>query len=160
MPEITTRDFRPQDAQPLAELLRAAILETGRVAYDAAQCVAWASAADDAEAWAQRLGDAWVRVAVTPDDVPVGFAAILLPGHIDLLYTSPAHARQGIASLLLEDLFELAAAMGAHSIDTIASEVARPLFEKQGFVVAESLNRERSGHTLACYRMVRDARRA
>ena len=54
--EVSTRDYLPEDAPLLAALFRAAILDAGSTAYSAAQCAAWAARADDAQAWAQRLG--------------------------------------------------------------------------------------------------------
>ncbi len=153
--EVSTRDYQTQDAPALAALFRAAILETGPAAYTAEQCAAWAASADDAEAWAQRLQDNWVRVAVDEEGEIAGFGAIRMPGHIDLIFTAPDYNRQGVGSLILEDLLELAAAMGAKQLTTTASEIARPFFEKHGFRVQESGAHERCGQMLACHAMVR-----
>ncbi|GAB2893173.1 GNAT family N-acetyltransferase [Uliginosibacterium flavum] len=156
---FSSRDYRPADAPALATIYRAAILETGREAYSAEQCAAWAACADDAAAWAQRLQDNWVRVAVEEDENGneeiIGFGGILMPGHIDLLFTAPDANRQGVASLILEDLLELAGAMGTKKITATASELAKPFFEKQGFKLVESGEHERCGQSLICHKMLK-----
>ncbi len=153
--EVSTRDYQPQDAAALADLFRAAVLETGPAAYSAEQCAAWAASADDAAAWAQRLQDNWVRVAVDEEGEIAGFGAIRMPGHIDLIFTAPEFNRQGVGSLILEDLLELAAAMGTKTVTTTASEISKPFFEKHGFRVQESGAHERGGQMLNCHAMLR-----
>lgn len=152
---FSSRDYRPTDAPALAAVYRAAILETGCEAYSAEQCAAWAASADDAAAWAARLQDNWVRVAVDDaDEEIIGFGGILMPGHIDLLFTTPDTNRQGVASLILEDLLELAGAMRTKKITATASELARPFFEKHGFKLVESVAHELGGQSLICHKMV------
>ncbi|MDQ7988665.1 MAG: GNAT family N-acetyltransferase [Candidatus Dactylopiibacterium sp.] len=138
MTPFTTRDFRPADAAALAALARRAVRETASDAYTAPQCAAWAARFDDATAWAQRLQDAWVRVAEDANGAIAGFGAIQMSGQIDLLFTAPEHTRQGVASLVLADLLELAAAMGAGTLSVHASDLSRPVFERHGFRVIES----------------------
>jgi putative acetyltransferase len=153
--EVTTRDYQPTDAPALAELYRAAILETGPEAYSAEQCAAWAGSIDDATAWAARLQDNWVRVAVDEEGEIVGFGGILMPGHIDLLFTAPEANRQGVGSLILDDLLDLAKAMGTKKITTTASELSKPFFEKHGFKLVESGAHERGGQSLVCHTLVK-----
>jgi len=150
-----TRDYHPADAPALAAVYRAAILETGRSAYSTEQCAGWATSAEDPTAWAQRLQDAWVRVAVDDTDEIVGFGGILMPGHIDLLFTAPDANRMGVASLILADLLELAAAMGAKQITTDACNLSKPFFEKHGFKLVESGEHCRCGQSLTCHRLVK-----
>jgi len=153
---FSSRDYRPADAPALAAIFRAAILETGREAYSAEQCAAWAASADDAAAWATRLQDNWVRVAVDDaDEEIIGFGGILMPGHIDLLFTAPDAGRQGVASLILEDLLELAGAMRTKKITVSASELALPFFEKHGFKLAESGAQTLGGQSLTCHKMAK-----
>lgn len=157
--EAFTRDYRPADAPALAAIYRAAILETGASAYSAEQCAAWAATADDATAWAQRLQDNWVRVAVTEDESGaeeiVGFGGILMPGTIDLLFVAPEANRQGVGSLILDDLLELAGAMGAKQVRATASNLSKPFFEKHGFKLVESGEHERCGQSLTCHLLVK-----
>lgn len=153
--EVSTRDYLPEDAPLLAALFRAAILDAGSTAYSAAQCAAWAARADDAQAWAQRLQENWVRVAVDDEGEIAGFGGICMPGHIDLLFTAPHAARQGVASLILEDLLALAAAMGAREVTVDASDIARPLLARHGFEQVESREQACGDAQLNCHRMRR-----
>jgi putative acetyltransferase len=150
-----TRDYRPADAPALATVYRTAILGSAQGPYTPEQCAAWAATSEDVPAWNKRLQDAWVRVACdAEDDQIIGFGGILMPGHIDLLFTLPDYQREGVASLILADLFELAAAMGARQVSTEASELSRPVFEKHGFKLVESACHPRGDQTLTCHRML------
>ena len=149
----TTRDYHPADAAALACIYRAAILQTAGSVYSPAQCAAWADAANDTAAWEKRLQDAWVRVACTDDGEIVGFGGILLPGHIDLLFTAPEFNRQGVGSLILDDLLELGAAMGARQLTVDASELSRGFFEKHGFKLLGSGTHSRGEQTLSCHHL-------
>jgi len=151
-----TRDYRPEDAPALATVYRTAILDSVQDVYTAAQCAAWAACGDDAPAWNKRLQNAWVRVACDEEnDEIIGFGGILMPGHIDLLFTLPDYQREGVASLILIDLFELAAAMGAREISAEASELSRPVFEKHGFKILESGTHPRGDQILSGHRMLK-----
>ncbi len=152
---FATRDYRPTDAAALAGIYRDAILGTAGSVYSAAQCAAWAAAADDSTVWEKRLQEAWVRVACDADDGIVGFGGILVPGHIDLLFTTPGCNRRGVASLILADLLDLAAAMGAKKITVDASEPARGFFEKHGFKLLGSSEQSHGEQCLICHHLVR-----
>lgn len=152
---FSTRDYRPTDAKALSEVFRTAVLSTGSTRYSAEQCAGWAAGADDTVAWAKRLQAAWVRVACDSAGRIAGFGAILVPGHIDLLFTAPDFSRQGVAGLILGDLLELAAAMGAKEVSVDASELSRALFERNGFTLVESGQHCRCGQNLTCHHMVR-----
>jgi len=152
---FATRDYHPTDAATLAGIYRDAILDTASSVYSAAQCAAWAAAADDSATWANRLQEAWVRVACDAEGKIAGFGGILVPGHIDLLFTAPDCNRRGVASLLLTDLLDLAAAMGAKKITVDASEPARGFFEKHGFKLLGSGEQSYGEQHLACHQLVR-----
>lgn len=153
-PLFETRDYHPADAQALAGIYRAAILQTARGAYSAEQCQAWADSTGNPGEWEKRLQEAWVRVALTQSGEIAGFGGILVPGHIDLLFTAPTFNRQGVAGLILGDLFELAAAMGAREITVDASELSRPFFEQHGFRVLSSGTHRRGDQNLNGHHMV------
>lgn len=148
----TTRDYRPQDAAALHALFCDAIRVGAADVYTPAECEAWIARAGDAATFAQRLAAAWVRVA--EDDVGIsGFAAIVEPGHLDLLFTAPRAARQGVAGLLLEDMLFLAGAMGAKVLTVDASRVARPFLLKHGFTEVSRELRSCGDEALECFRM-------
>ena len=84
-PDIKLRPFLPQDAPLLADIFRAAIEELTEDDYNPAQQEAWASAADDLEAFAGRLGKHLALIA-TMEGSPVGFISLDAPTNIDLFY--------------------------------------------------------------------------
>lgn len=123
-PAWTTRDYRPDDSHALFELWQTA---HARSHPDGA-----APALDEAN-FSQRLGDAWARVACLPDGQVVGFAAIMMPGHIEWLASASSYEGQGIATALLEDLDFLAGAMGAKRISADVPAAAEGFFSHRGF---------------------------
>lgn len=150
--EFVTRDYRPQDAATLFELYCAAIRVTAASAYSEAEREAWIARAGGADAFAERLAAAWVRVAEDAEGI-CGFAAIQEPGHLDLLFTAPRVNRRGVAGLLLQDMLFLAGAMAAPVITTDASRLSRPFFAKHGFTTTGEANRCCGTVTLECTRM-------
>lgn len=132
-PRVGLRPFLPADAALLAEIFRASIEELTGDDYNEAQQEAWASAADDEDAFAARLGNQLTLVA-TLEGSPVGFASLKAPDEIDMLYVHPAAAGQGAASMLCDALEKLAGARGASRLVTDASDSARSFFERRGYV--------------------------
>jgi putative acetyltransferase len=131
-PKPLLRPFLSADITLLGEIRFAAIEELTVDDYDEAQRQAWASAADDAEAFKQSLEKGLTLVALISGG-PVGFIALQDGGLIDQLYVHPAVARNGIASALCEAIEKLAAARGAVTLVTDASDTAKPLFEARGY---------------------------
>jgi putative acetyltransferase len=126
------RPFLPQDAPLLAEIFRASIAELTGEDYDPAQQQAWASAADDEDAFARRLAERLTLVA-TLSGAPVGFACLREPDEIDMLYIHPVAVGQGAAAMLVEAVEKLAAARGARRLSVDASDTARGFFERRGY---------------------------
>ncbi|WP_084688070.1 GNAT family N-acetyltransferase [Paraburkholderia oxyphila] len=133
-----------QDAAPLAALFRDAILTLAAPHYDAAQRAAWASAADDLDAFDARLARGVTLVAWHAGQ-PVAFGQLLPCDHVEMLYVAPAWTRRGLASALIARFEVLAREAGASTLDTDASALARPVFERAGFsLVAEEIVRRGS----------------
>ena len=126
------RPFLPDDVTVLAEIYQASIEELTREDYSEAQQAAWASLADDVEAFGRRLAESLTLVA-TIGGSTVGFASLKGADHLDLLYVHPAAAGQGVGTLLAEALEKLAAARGAKRLTADVSDTARDFFEKRGF---------------------------
>ena len=126
------RPFLPADASVLAEIFQASVEELTGEDYSEAQQGAWASLADDVEAFGGRLAGNLTLVATIGGSV-VGFASLKGAEHIDLLYVHPAAARQGVATLLAGALEKLAGARGAKRLTAEVSDTALPFFEKRGF---------------------------
>jgi putative acetyltransferase len=143
MSAVALRPYLPADAKRCAEIFRASIEELAAEDYDADQREAWASRADDEEAFGARLLGALTLLAVIDRQV-VGFASLKDGEEIDMLFVEPEFARQGVGRALIEALTKLAQARGAKRLTTEASDVARPLFERQGFA-AQKRNLVRKG---------------
>lgn len=80
----------------------------------------------------------WVRVAVSAENVPVGFSVVLpTRAHVhelDGLFVEPAHMRRGVGRALVEDAAERASEHGALRLEVTAGP-ARPFYERVGFSV-------------------------
>jgi putative acetyltransferase len=133
LPKPALRPFLGEDTPVLAVIFAAAIEELTGEDYSQAQQQAWASAADDEEQFAKRLGSELTLIA-TLQNSPVGFASLRGPDHIDMLYVHPGAAGQGVASMLCEALEKLAGSRGAKSLTVDASDNAEGFFAKRGYV--------------------------
>jgi len=131
-PDIKLRPFLPQDAPLLADIFRAAIEELTEDDYNPAQQEAWASAADDLEAFAGRLGKHLALIA-TMEGSPVGFISLDAPTSIDLFYVHPAIAGRGVGATLYDAVEKLSAARGTAHLSVEASDSAREFFAHRGF---------------------------
>ena len=143
MSAVALRPYVPADARRCAEIFRLSIEELAAEDYDADQREAWASRADDEEAFGARLANALTLLAVI-DGAIAGFASLKGGDEIDMLFVDPEFARQGVGRALVDALTRLAGARGAKRLTAEASDVARPLFERQGFT-AQKRNLVRKG---------------
>jgi putative acetyltransferase len=132
-PKLAMRPMLPTDVPFLAEIFRASIEDLTADDYSAGQQEAWASVADDEEAFAERLAGELTLVA-TFGGAAVGFAALADNARIDMLYVHPAAAGQGAGAMLCDALEKLAGARGAKELTVDASDTARGFFEKRGYV--------------------------
>jgi putative acetyltransferase len=134
-PTLALRPFLPQDASVLAQIFRASIEELTADDYDVPEQEAWASAADDEEAFGKRLARALTLVATLEGSV-VGF--ISLDGeNIDMLYVHPIAVSQGVASILYIAVEKLAVSRGAARLTVDASDTVQEFFERRGFVAQQ-----------------------
>ena len=133
LPKPALRPFLAEDIPVLAAIFVAAIEELTGEDYSQAQQEAWASAADDEEAFGKRLAGELTLIA-TLQNSPVGFASLKGADHIDMLYVHPGAAGQGVASMLIEALEKLAGGRGAKALTVDASDNAGEFFLKRGYV--------------------------
>lgn len=132
-PTHPLRPFMPADTIGLRELFAQSIEELTQEDYDEDQRIAWASAAADAQAFAQRLA-AMVTLVVQIEGEYAGFASLKDNRAIDMLFVHPYHAGEGVGTALCDALERIAAARGASEITVDASETAAPFFEDRGYV--------------------------
>jgi len=147
-PKAGLRPFLPADAPVLAEIFRASIEELTADDYSEAQQQAWAAAADDEDAFAERLGRQLTLVG-TLDGSPVGFISLAGPEQIDMLYVHPAVAGQGIGTMLYDAAEKLAASRGAPRLTVEASDCASAFFQHRGFVAQRRNTVSHGGEWLA-----------
>lgn len=130
--KVALRPFLPADAPKLVAIFRAAVEELTGEEYDLDQQEAWASLADDEEAFAARLGECLTLVAMV-DGAPAGFVALEDNTHVDLLYVAPAAAGAGVAAALCEAAETIARGRGTKSLSVDASDTALGFFQKRGY---------------------------
>jgi putative acetyltransferase len=153
-PKLALRPMLPTDAPFLAEIFRASIEDLTADDYSAAQQEAWASAADDEEEFARRLG-AELTLVATFGGAAVGFAALADNTRIDMLYVHPTATGQGAGAMLCDALEKLAGARGAKELTVDASDTARGFFEKRGFAAKTRNTVALGGEWLANTTMVK-----
>ena len=146
-PSFTLRPFLVEDAPLLAEIFRASIEELAVEDYGEGARRAWAAAADDDAAFAQRLADQLTLIA-TMDGSPVGFASLASGEIIDLLYVHPVVAGQGVGTMLIDALEKLGAARGAKRLTADVSDTALDFFTKRGFTAQQRNTVRRGGEWL------------
>jgi putative acetyltransferase len=152
--KLAMRPMLPADVPLLAEIFRASIEELASEDYSEAQQEAWASAADDEEAFGARLARELTLVA-THGGAAIGFASLADNSRIDMLYVHPAAAGQGAAAMLCDALERLAAARGGKELSVDASDSARGFFERRGFVAKTRNTVTLGGEWLANTTMVK-----
>ena len=131
-PSFALRPFLIEDTPLLAEIFRASIEGLAADDYSEGQQKAWASAADDEEAFGQRLAGQ-LTLLVTMNGSPVGFASLAGTEAIDMLYVHPAVAGQGAGRMLYEAVEKISAARGTPHLSVDASDTARDFFSRRGF---------------------------
>jgi putative acetyltransferase len=136
MPQPALRPFLAADVPVLAAIFVAAIEELTGEDYSEAQQQAWASAADNEEAFGKRLAGELTLIA-TLQNSPIGFASLKGKDHIDMLYVHPSVAGQGVAAMLCDALEKLAGARGATSLTVDASDNAQGFFAQRGYIAKQ-----------------------
>ncbi|WP_164102821.1 GNAT family N-acetyltransferase [Candidatus Laterigemmans baculatus] len=149
---IRIEHYQEADLEGLVSLFTSAVHILGASHYEAAQLAAWAPQPPDLEQWRVRLAAVETLVARI-DSALAGFVSFEWNGHIDLLFTSPHHARRGVASRLLNMAEEAVAAEKAPAMFTEASLIARPFFIRHGYQVVEEQLVMRRGVTLRRFAM-------
>jgi putative acetyltransferase len=147
-PKLGLRPFLPADTPLLIEIFRSSIEDLTGDDYSQAQQRAWASAAEDEEAFAARLAARLTLVATLEGSV-VGFVALEGKEHIDMLYVHPAMAGQGVGTMLLDALEKIAASRGTARLKVEASDSARDFFLGRGYVAKQRNSVSRQGEWLA-----------
>ncbi len=142
MSAVSLRPFLQADARRCAEIFRSSIDVLAAEDYDEDQRAAWASRADDEQAFGARLTGALTLIA-TIDGAAAGFASLKGADEIDMLFVDPEFARQGVGRTLVDALTRLAQARGAKRLTTQASDSAKPLVRAPGLRASAAQSRPR-----------------
>jgi putative acetyltransferase len=126
------RPFMPADTMALRDLFAQSIEELTADDYTEDQRLAWIAKAEDAEAFADRLGR-MVTLIVQADGEYLGFAALKHNSVLDMLYVHPYATGRGVGTTLVAALERLAAARGTKAITAEASDTAQPFFAARGY---------------------------
>jgi putative acetyltransferase len=148
LPKPALRPLLAEDTPMLAAIFVASIKELSGDDYSEAQQEAWAAAAEDEEAFGDKLAGQLTLIA-TIQGAPVGFASLKGADHIDMLYVHPSVAGHGVASMLVEALEKLAGGRGAKNLTVDASDTAEPFFKKRGYVAMQRNTVTLNGEWLA-----------
>lgn len=130
--DFPLRPFLPGDTPELRELFAQSIEELTQDDYDEDQRIAWVSAAEDAEAFRDRLAQ-MLTLVVQVDGEYLGFASLKDNKLIDMLFVHPYYAGKGVGTALVTALEKIAAARGAETLSADASDTAQAFFEKHGY---------------------------
>ncbi len=142
----TVRDYRPIDAEALAALYVASVLELGARRYAPDQVRAWAGLAPSAERLEALMSDGRARLVATDDsDTPLAFADLEPDGHIHFFYAHPRAAGTDAAPMLYEALEARARTSRIERLYAEASETATGFFRRRGFHVLGRRDFEVSG---------------
>ncbi|MEL7689586.1 GNAT family N-acetyltransferase [Citromicrobium bathyomarinum] len=130
------RLFREDDADALVTLVTRSIKQIGPRKYSREQVTAWAARHEDASRFVERARQGQtILIAADEADRPIAYAILESDGHLDDLYSDPAHTRQGLAAALLCEAEATARRSGIELLYTEASELARASFERAGYRV-------------------------
>ena len=116
MSAVSLRPYLPADARRCAEIFRSSINELAADDYDEDQREAWASRADDEQAFGARLTGALTLLAMI-DGAIAGFASLKGADHVDMLFVDPEFARQGAGGALIEALTKAGASARREALD-------------------------------------------
>jgi putative acetyltransferase len=142
------RPFLPADTIALRELFAQSIEELTADHYDEDQRVAWCRSAENAEAFAEKLGS-MVTLVIQVDGEYAGFASLMDNTVFDMLYVHPYFARKGVGSTLANAIERLAQGRGAVEITVDASDTAEAFFKARGYEALQRNVAERDGEWLA-----------
>jgi putative acetyltransferase len=137
-------------------LFTASVRGLAAAAYDEQQLQAWAADPPDLEHWRRKIASQNLLLAELEGEL-LGMVGYEDDGHVDVLFTHPAHARKGVAAKLHAEAERRLAENGVRELFTESSEVARPFFERQGYEVERGEVVEARGVKLHRYCMRRRA---
>ncbi|MBS0233657.1 MAG: GNAT family N-acetyltransferase [Proteobacteria bacterium] len=148
------RPFLPADTMALRDLFAQSVDELTVDDYDEDQRIAWASTAEDADAFRTRLAN-MLTLVVQLDGEYLGFGSLKDNKTIDMLYVHPDYAGEGVGTALADALEKIAGARGAEAVTVDASDTAVPFFERRGYIATQRNSVPRDNQWLSNTTMVK-----
>lgn len=131
---LKIRSYTAADFEEVVNIFTTSVHQLAFEHYDDRQRLAWAPLPPDIKYWTKRLNNVQTLVAEENGEL-LGFVSYEADGHIDLLFTSPKHARKGVATALYQEVESVLTNNGVKKLFTEASLVALPFFERKGFTI-------------------------
>jgi putative acetyltransferase len=135
MSDVRFRRARPDDAEEILAIKRAAIEDLEHWQYSPEQVDAWKPKDSYLDTFEEAIGDDRfvVHVGERDGDI-VGYGALNVPDErIDAVYVHPDHHGHGVATALVKQLELSAQFQGIERIDIVAARNAVPFYESVGY---------------------------
>ena len=152
-------DARPEDAEAILVVHRAAVRQTAATAYDVSVIEEWAplpiTRMQIDELSARIANGAEIAVVARIGTGIVGFGAIVVGGNeLRAVYVAPDVARTGVGRAILDRLVMIASELKLTHLTMDASLNAEAFYLHHGFVTeGRGTHILASGKTMACVRM-------
>lgn len=151
--EIIIRQYKPDDAQQLANIYYFTIHNINVRDYSKEQVNAWApSSCLELTGWKKKWKTIKPLVALMDNKI-VGFTEFEPNGHIDCFYVHHEYQDLGIGSSLMNEIFKKANDLNIKRVFAEVSITAKPFFEAKGFKVVKHQNIDIRGVTLTNFIM-------
>lgn len=151
--KITIRDYKPEDAQALANIYYHTIHQINTEHYTEEQVSVWAPESSLNETKWQKKFEKTKPLVATASGQAVGFAEFEPDGHIDCFYCHHNWIGRGVGSALMSAIYEKAAQLGIRRIFAEVSITAKPFFERHGFITVTEQTVVLDGVGLTNYKM-------
>jgi len=147
MPDVSVRTARPDDAEAVLEVKRAAIEELAARAYTPAELEAWAPDDDAVAEYRSAMSAEQFQILVADDDGTIAGYGVLNAeqSRVEALFVRPFWTRSGIGTRLLGQLEMSAAFDGCAQLAVVSSLNAVPFYETLGYDRIEQRSRTIDG---------------
>jgi putative acetyltransferase len=154
-PQILITQATKEDLPEIRKLFSDTITSVNIRDYNKQQVMTWASVADHAEMWEDRLREQYF-ICARIDESVVGFGSLTPNGYLHFIFVHKDYQRQGIASALLSALITQAGIQKNSKMYAEVSITAKPFFERNGFYETKKNLKILKGVEFINYEMVKD----
>jgi putative acetyltransferase len=157
LPDWSLRQATEADVPRLAALYADTARSLGAWCYTPSQVQAWASFADDAEAFRDYVMGAstWVAQRTGAEAELLGFCGVDAQGEVRSFYVQAGCTRRGLGTALLRHALAVAQQRGMQRFTAWATPFSRPVFERAGFALVRVVSEPFQGVMFDRYRMER-----